>query len=83
MNIYSRGKPETIIRLKYCVHNGLSIYQTNYCTTTFLVLPRLSFMIFNRPVLGKTKLLHQKSQETHYYYRIATKLENAHQYLLF
>jgi len=64
------------------MHNGLSIYQTKYCKTTFPALPCLSSIIFNRPVVGKTALLRQKSQQTHYYYRIATKLAKAYQYLL-
>jgi len=43
----------------------------------------LAYIIFNRPVVGKTTLLCQKSQQTHYYYRIATKLAKAfNQYLL-
>jgi len=39
-------------------------------------------MMFNRPVVGKTTLLRQKSQQTHYYYRIATKLAKAYHHLL-
>jgi len=70
------------MKLKRYMHNGLSVYQTKYCKTTFLALPRLSYIIFNRPVVGKTKLLRQKSQQTHYYCRIATKLANAYQYPL-
>jgi len=31
---------------------------------------------------GKTALLRQKSQQTHYYYIIATKIAKAYQYLL-
>jgi len=49
------------------MHNGLSIYQTKYCKTTFLALPCLSYTLFNRPVVGKTTWLRQKSQQTHYY----------------
>jgi len=64
------------------MHNGLSTYQIKYSKTTFLALPCLSYIIFNRPVVGKTALLRQKSQQTHYYYRIANKLAKAHQYLL-
>ena len=64
------------------MHNRLSIYQTKYYKTTFLALLCLPYIIFNRPVVGKTTLLHQKSQETHYYYRIATKLAKSYQYLL-
>jgi len=61
-------------------NNGLSIYQTKY--RKFLALPRLSFIIFNSSVVDKTTLLRQKSQQTHCYYRIATKLAKAYQYLL-
>jgi len=64
------------------MHNGLSIYQTEYCKTTFLALPCLSYILSNGPVVGKTALLRQKSQQTHYYYRIATKFAKAYQYLL-
>jgi len=32
------------------------------------LLPRLSYIIFNRPVVRKTTLLRQKSQQTHYLY---------------
>jgi len=64
------------------MHNGLSIYQTNYYKTAFLALPCLSYILFDRPVVGKTALLRQKSQQTHYYYRIAIKLAKAYQYLL-
>jgi len=48
--------------LKYNMHNGLSIYQTQYCETTFLSLIQLTYITFNRPVVGKTTLLNQKSQ---------------------
>ena len=64
------------------MHNGLSIYQTKYCKTTFLALLRLSYIISYHLAVGKTALLRQKSQQTHYYYRIATKLAKAYQYLL-
>jgi len=64
------------------MHNGLSIYPTKYCTTTFLALPRLSYIVFNRPVVNKTTLLRRNSQQTQYYCRIATKLAKAYQYLL-
>ena len=57
------------------MHTGLSICQTKYCKTTFLASPCLCYILFNRPVVGKTALLRQKSQQTHYYYRIATKLQ--------
>jgi len=47
------------------MHNGLSIYQTKYCKTMFLALPRPTYQrIFKRPVVGKTALLRQKSQKT-------------------
>jgi len=39
-------------------------------------------MILDRPVGGKTALLRQKSQQAHYYYRIAIKLAKAYHYLL-
>jgi len=80
LNNYNRVKPENIIKLKHNMHYGLSIYQTKYCKTMFLALSRLSYIIFNRPVVGKATLL-RKSQQIHYY-RIATKLTKAYQYLL-
>jgi len=64
------------------MHNGLSFYQTTYCKTTFLALIRLSYIIFNRPVVDKKRLLRPKLQQIHYYYRIATKLTKAYQHLL-
>ena len=57
-------------------------YQTKYGKTTFVAMPRLSYIILNHPVMGKTTLLHQKSQQTHYYYRRVIKPYNAYQYLL-
>jgi len=60
-------KPENIIKLKRYMHNGLSIYQTKYSKTTFLAVPCLSSILFNRPVVGKTALLRQKSQKNHYH----------------
>jgi len=80
-------KPENIIKLKHYMHNGLSIYQNKYCNITFLAMPRLSFTILNRPVVCKTTLLRQKSQQTYillqnckaHYCRIDAK---AYQYLL-
>jgi len=36
------------------MHNALSIYQTKYIRTTFLALPRLAYIVFNCPVVGKT-----------------------------
>jgi len=66
--------------------NGLANQQwhsPNYYKTTSLVLSSPATMIFNRPVVvGKTILLFQKLQQTHYYYGNATKLAKAHQYLL-
>ena len=82
MNNYSRVKPENIIKLKRYMYNGLSIYQTKHCMTTFLASLCLCDILFNRPVVGKTALLRQKSQQTHRYYRIATKLAKAYHYLL-
>jgi len=64
------------------MHNGLSIYQTKYCKSTFLALPRLSYVIFNRPVVSKITLLRQKSQPTYFYYGIATMLAKTYPYLL-
>jgi len=55
----------------------LSIYQIKYCKTTFLALPRLSYIIFNRQIFDKTTLLRQKSQQARYYYRTATKRAKA------
>jgi len=43
----------------------LATHQLRHC---------LSYILFNRPVVGKTALLRQKSQQTHYYYITATKL---------
>jgi len=68
--------------LKRYIHNGLSIYQTKYGKTKFLASPYQCYILLNRQVVGKTALLRLKSQQTHYYYRIATKLAKAHQYLL-
>jgi len=63
------------MKLKHYMQlNGLSFYQTTYCKTTFIALPRLSYIIFNRPVVGKTTLLRPTSQQTYYYFRNATKL---------
>jgi len=70
------------MKLKHYVHTGLSFYQFTYCKTTFPDLPRQSYIILNRPVVDKTTLLCPKSQQTHYYYRIATKLAKAYQYWL-
>jgi len=43
MNNYCQVKPENIIKLKHHLHNGLNIYQTKYCVTTFLALPRIAY----------------------------------------
>ena len=51
------------------------------CETTFLALPRIAYIIFNRLAVSKPAL-GQKSQQTPYYYRISTKLAKAYQYLL-
>ena len=55
--------------------------QVLYCKTRFLALPRLAYLIFNRPIVGKTTLLRQKSQKN-LPFRIASKLAKAQQYLL-
>ena len=52
---------ENIIKFKYSKHIRLSIYETKYSKPTFLVLPRLSYTIFNRPVVGKATLLRQEN----------------------
>jgi len=70
------------MKLKHYMHNALNVCQTKYCKTTFSTLPRQSYIIFNRPVVGKTTLFRPKSQQAHYYYRTATKLAKAYQYLL-
>jgi len=70
------------MKLKHYMHTGLSFYQATYCKTTFPALPRQSYIILFRPVVGKTTLLCPKSQQTHYYYRIVTKLAKAYQYRL-
>jgi len=49
------------------MYNGLSIYQTKHSKATFSALPRLCYIILNRPVVGKTILLRHKSQQTYYY----------------
>jgi len=51
-------------------------------TIVAIPLTAYTYIIFNRPVTGKTTLLRQKLQQTHYYYRVATKLRKAYQYLL-
>jgi len=45
------------------VRNVLDAYQKKYCKTAFLALPHLSYMIFNRPVVGKTTLVRLESQK--------------------
>jgi len=47
--------------------------------TTFLALAHLSYITFNRPIVGKSTLLRQKSQQTHYYHRISIKLAKTYQ----
>jgi len=37
--------------------------------TTFLAIPRITYIIFNRKVVGETRLLRQMSQ-THYYRKL-------------
>jgi len=56
------------------MHSGLSIYQTKDCETTFLALPRIAYIILYYPIVGKTTLLYQKLQQTHYNYRTAPKI---------
>jgi len=69
--------------MKHLANQQCIRHLPNYCKTTFLSLPRPTSIIFNRPVVvGKTILLRQKPQSTHYYHRIATKLAKAYQYLL-
>jgi len=41
-------------------------------TIVAIPLTAYTYIIFNRPVTGKTTLLRQKLQQTHYYYRVAT-----------
>jgi len=58
------------------MHNGQSICQTKkvlYCKTTFLVFPRLAYLMCYLLVMVKTVLLHRKSQQAKYYFRFATK----------
>jgi len=43
------------MKLQHYVHNGLSFYQTTYCKTTILALIRLSYIIFNRPLVDKKR----------------------------
>ena len=47
---------------------------TNPSTVRILASSYLCYIPFNRPAVGKTALLRQKLQQTHYYYRISTKL---------
>jgi len=60
---------------------------TQPSTVTPRFLPYLAYRAYHSivhcPVVGKTTLLRQKYQQIHYkYYRIATKLSKAYQYLL-
>ena len=84
INVNSKLKLENIIKLKHYMHKWSEhlANQVGYCETTFLALPRIAYIIFNRVVAGKTTILRQKSQLSHYYYRIATKLVKTHHYLL-
>jgi len=52
------------MKLIHYRHNGLSIYQTKYCKTTFLALTHLSYITFNCQVVAKMTLLLQKSQQS-------------------
>jgi len=56
----------------------LAFCQTTYCKTKFLALPRLSYIIFDLPAVGKITLLHPKLQQANYYYGIATKLAKSY-----
>jgi len=44
----SRVNPGNIVKLKRNMHNGLSIYQTKYCKTTFLALSCLPILHVNQ-----------------------------------
>jgi len=70
------------MKLIHYLRSRSSIYQTKYCETTFLTLPRTAYITFNRPVASKTTLLCKKSQQSYYYYRIATQLAKTYLYLL-
>jgi len=76
----SKGLPKR--RRSRQVPRSPPLKHITYCKTTFLALPCLYYILFNRPVVGKTALLRLKSHQTHYYCRIATKLAKAYQYLL-
>jgi len=39
INIYSRVKPENIVKLQHYKNNELSLYQNKSCMTTFLTFP--------------------------------------------
>jgi len=62
------------IALIFYMHNGLRINETKNGKTTFLALSRLAYLIFNHPIVGKTKPLRQKWQQIQCYLRIANKL---------
>ena len=48
----------------------------------FLALPCIVCLIFKHPVVGEATLLRQKTQQTHYYFRIATKPAKTYQNML-
>jgi len=47
------------------MYKGLRIYRNKYCEAAFLALPRIAYIMFNRPVMAKTILLRHNSQQTH------------------
>jgi len=56
---------------------------SKYCKPTFLAFPGPAYLnMRNRLVVGKTILLRQKSRQTNYLFRIATKLAKAYRYQL-
>jgi len=63
------------------MHKGLSTYQTKQATVRIHFLPYHAYPTCYSIVqyVGKTALLRQKSQQTQYYYRIASKLAKAYQ----
>jgi len=58
------------------MHNGLSIYQTKYCKTTFLALPCLSYTLFNGPVVGKTAYYTRSRNKPTIFTELQLKLQN-------
>jgi len=85
-DIFGKGirvKPENIVNVKHYTHNELSIYQTKQVLQHHVsCLPTPSLLNMQYLLVGKTTLLRQKSQQTNYYFRIATKLAKAYQYKL-